>query len=94
MAVSEGDTVSPDSKEENMEEEAQNGKGVRKPEEPTKKEWEEHMLTHIPFRSWCPYCVMARGRQDAHRSKQEKEESRRRCARACVRACHPAKIKK
>ena len=54
-------SVSP--KEKKEEEEAQNGKGVTKPREPTRKEWDEHMLTHIPYRNWCPFCVKGRGRQ-------------------------------
>ena len=27
----------------------------------------EHALTHIPYQAWCPVCVAARGRSDAHR---------------------------
>ena len=40
---------------------------VRKPEEPTQKELEEHMVTHIPFRAWCPHCVKGRAKAGPHR---------------------------
>lgn len=38
------------------------------PGQPTRDEWNAHMITHHPYRSWCPWCVMGRGRNDAHRS--------------------------
>jgi len=28
---------------------------------PTRAEIEEHRLTHLPFRSWCTFCVKGRG---------------------------------
>ena len=65
-------SVSP--KESKEGEEAQNGKGVTKPKEPTKKEWDEHMLTHVPYRNWCPFCVKGRGRQDAHKTEKGEEK--------------------
>ena len=24
---------------------------------PTRQEMEDHMATHVPFRSWCPFCI-------------------------------------
>ena len=39
-----------------------------KPIQPSKKEVEEHEVTHYPYRSWCRYCVAARGRRDKHAS--------------------------
>jgi len=33
---------------------------------PTKSEIEEHRLTHLPFRSWCPFCVKGRGVERGH----------------------------
>ena len=24
---------------------------------PTKQEWIEHQITHVPYKSWCPICV-------------------------------------
>ena len=43
-------------------------KKVKNPKLPTAAEVEEHNRTHIPFRSWCQWCVEGRGRGDQHRS--------------------------
>ena len=40
---------------------------------PTRREREEHELTHIPYRSWCAQCVHGRGRNTAHKKMQEEE---------------------
>ena len=37
------------------------------PECPTAKQLEEHRLTHSPFRTWCRWCIMGRGRGQQHR---------------------------
>ena len=36
-------------------------KKIHNPTLPTQAEVDEHMLTHVPFRSWCPHCVKGRG---------------------------------
>ena len=36
------------------------------PSEPTRTERLEHEKTHLPYRSWCKVCVMAKGREDPH----------------------------
>ena len=33
---------------------------------PSRREVEEHNLTHIPFRSWCNHCLRGRGRRRRH----------------------------
>ena len=38
---------------------------------PSKQEVECHRCTHIPYRSWCRWCVMGRGRGVPHRGGQE-----------------------
>ena len=43
-------------------------KKVKNPKLPSAAEVEEHNRTHIPFRSWCQWCVEGRGRGDQHRS--------------------------
>ena len=48
---------------------------ARDPGDPTKKERDDHNATHIPFRSWCPICVKAKGREEAHRNGRGKERS-------------------
>ena len=57
------------------EDEARKPKMRRSPEEPTRQEREEHELTHLPFRSWCPCCIAGKARQWAHKRRaNEKEE--------------------
>ena len=38
-------------------EEARRVKTAKAPAKPSKEEVDEHMVTHLPFRSWCPHCV-------------------------------------
>ena len=33
----------------------------------TEAEYEEHMISHYPFRSWCPHCVRGKANAGAHR---------------------------
>ena len=40
---------------------------AEQPIEPSKEEVDEHMLTHLPFRSWCPHCVRGRAVNAPHR---------------------------
>ena len=47
-------------------EEAQRPRGRTEPGVPTPEEYRRHMLTHLPYRRWCRYCVMARMRNEAH----------------------------
>ncbi len=49
-------------------------KVARDPEMPTAEEVEEHNATHLPHRSWCPVCVKARGKEDAHSKVSQKGE--------------------
>ena len=48
------------------EEECEKPKVMTDPGQPTEKEIEEHRLDHTPYRSWCPVCVEAQGREDPH----------------------------
>mgnify|MGYP002809105956 CR=1 FL=1 len=36
---------------------------------PTDRQVEEHLMTHIPFRAWCRWCVLGRGRGLQHRAR-------------------------
>ena len=36
------------------------------PGQPTAKQLEEHRKTHLPFRCWCKWCVLGRGRGLQH----------------------------
>ena len=55
------------------EKEAVKPKMINAPEKPTKKEIDEHMLTHLTYKSWCPHCVRRRGRADAHKLSRRKD---------------------
>ena len=44
--------------------------GVAAPYNPTKAEIEQHNVTHLPYRSWCPVCVKAKGKATGHRVRE------------------------
>jgi len=56
-------------------EEGRKAKGIHVSETPTQKDVDEHMLTHIPFRSWCKFCVMGRGVSLQHRKIDKSQET-------------------
>ena len=43
---------------------------MRQPTAPTRREREEHELTHLPFRDWCDDCVCGRGKERDHRRRE------------------------
>ena len=45
---------------------ATRAKAMTMPTQPTPQEIQEHNITHMPYRSWCPICVQAKGRQPNH----------------------------
>ena len=61
-------------KEEEEGEEAQRAKGTRAPTKPSKEEVDDHMLTHLPFRSWCPHCVRGKSKGKPHRKGKGEEK--------------------
>ncbi len=42
-------------------------KMAKDPGQPTTRQVEEHRKFHIPFRSWCKWCILGRGRGIQHR---------------------------
>ena len=50
-------------------EEIRGYKALRQPQGPTREEWLRHMVSHMPYRAWCPHCVAGRGKASAHFSK-------------------------
>ena len=42
----------------------------RIPDTVSKAEFEEHMLTHLPMRSWCDHCMKGKVREDAHPTRE------------------------
>ena len=61
----EEDTV----KDDEFLEEARVAKSVNVPVKPSQQEVNEHMLTHLPFRSWCMHCVKGKSKGKPHLSK-------------------------
>ena len=51
---------------DDVQHDAVNVKSARNPAMPTRREREEHDLTHMPYRSCCRHCVRGRGRADPH----------------------------
>ena len=43
---------------------------MQDPREPSDEERREHYLTHLPYRSWCKYCVGGRGKEAPHRRQE------------------------
>ena len=58
------------------EEEARKPRVPRRPVAPTKAEIEEHEVTHLPPRDWCPHCVAGHGISNQHRASKETEEDK------------------
>ncbi len=38
------------------------------PGRPTAAQFEDHRMDHLPYRCWCKWCVLGRGRGDQHRA--------------------------
>ena len=56
-------------------EEAVVPKQLRRPDQPSQKEIDEHRRAgHIPYRSWCKCCVAGRGIHDQHQAGAEKNK--------------------
>ena len=55
-------------------EEARRAKGTKVPIKPSQEEVEEHMLTHLPFRSWCSHCVRGKAKGKPHKKKEEEDK--------------------
>ena len=60
-----GEGANPEEEEEP--EEALRAKAVKAPVRPSQEEVDEHMATHLPFRSWCPHCVRGKSKGKPHR---------------------------
>ena len=43
-------------------------KKMQDPRKPSHAEIDEHMQTHLPYKSWCRHCVRGRGRQSPHQA--------------------------
>ena len=47
---------------------------IRNPQAPSRQEVIEHNITHCPFRSWCPECVMGKSKCDPHTTTSQDSE--------------------
>ncbi len=50
---------------------------VTSPIRPSAEDVDKHYMTRRPYRNWCPVCVKARGREDAHRRATDVDEDDR-----------------
>ena len=41
---------------------------------PSLEEFQKHMMTHLPYRSWCEYCVKGRGKEAPHRTQSTESD--------------------
>ena len=55
-------------------EEGRKPKALSSPPVVSQKMKDEHEITHLPYRSWCPHCVSGRGRCMHHQSKRDGKE--------------------
>ena len=46
-------------------------RGLRAPRAPTAQERDEHNLTHLPYRSWCPHCIRGKSKASPHKQSAE-----------------------
>ena len=51
-------------------EEARVPKVLKSPFQPTAQEVAERNLTHLPFRNWCPHCIMGKARNVSHKKQK------------------------
>ena len=54
--------------------EAREPRTRRDPGAPTEAEIEQHNVTHLPFRAWCPSCVEGKARDRPHRKQEDVDE--------------------
>ena len=55
---------------QSQEEEVEPANIVPNPYVPTQSEIDDHCVDHLPYRSWCKFCIEAFGREDAHVSSE------------------------
>ena len=72
----EGEDVETTVGDEGLSEEGATARGVTVPIRPSQEEVNKHMLTHIPFRSWCPHCVKGKAVDKRHRNAKSTSDAR------------------
>ena len=61
-----GSDSSSSSSDEDDNNEAVPANAASKPKRPSKAEVDEHMLSHLPYRSWCAHCVKGKAKSKKH----------------------------
>ena len=56
-------------------EEARRPKALRDPGAPTQAEIDNHNLLHLPFRGWCPSCVIGKAKDKPHFADPDKDKA-------------------
>ncbi len=47
---------------------------AKDPGNPTQAEIEEHEIAHLPFRSWCAFCIRGKAHNDGHKRQKNKDK--------------------
>ena len=68
LDMEEGDEGDQVDIQEDVDEEVEPVRTAADPGKPTDRQIEEHRTSHLPFRSWCRWCVLGRGRGLQHRA--------------------------
>ncbi|CAE7846389.1 GIP, partial [Symbiodinium necroappetens] len=58
----------------------------RIPDLVSEQEYKDHMMTHLPFRSWCDHCIAGKSREDSH-PLREARKCKGEVPRFCVDYC-------
>eukprot|EP00969_Alexandrium_andersonii_P000118 5376-Alexandrium_andersonii.AAC.1 len=67
--------MEPTTTDDRQEQEVQKPRMMRRPQEPSRREWEEHQLTHMPFRDWCPFCVRGKAKAQGHGKEGDRDRN-------------------
>ena len=62
--------------EEEDTEEARRPRVAKRPQMPTKAEYDSHMTLHAEYRDWCPDCVAGKGISHQHRASKNERTGR------------------
>ena len=61
-----GDSEPPVSADDHESDEARTARVSKLPVRPSQSEVNSHMITHLPYRSWCPHCVRGKSKGKPH----------------------------
>ena len=61
-----GECENPTSADDHESDEARRARVSKMPVRPSQSEVDNHMTTHLPYRSWCPHCVRGKSKGRPH----------------------------